>query len=314
MELTRKPGLAMAAVTRPFVPALFDFDADQTPNPPAPLSLFEIIRKVYDSDVLHPVMPYDNDALLSARIAAVADGPAVPAIRALVAQWLSPAEETRPTPADLARKHEEVTWLATLLVAGSGRAGRAPRLDFFLMHVLNSALFLPALLALLPPARQARLLQAYTAVAVFLLITRGRPRIDPALMMTYSATPAPPRALKFPPSPDAVGDPNDLATANPWDVIVPCVLHAPDSHVVKSIRALYYAAQHFGHTAAGGAPGALDKDGGETHKGIKEMDGSIFFRAAGVVMDQLGWVTYGEKAGSWDGSAHGWDDAWKNED
>jgi len=45
-----------------------------------------------------------------------------------------------------------------------------------------------------------------------------------------------------------------------------------------------------------------------------EVDGSVFVRAAGLVMGNLGWVGWGEKKGAWDRSALGWDDAWKGED
>ncbi|KZP16280.1 hypothetical protein FIBSPDRAFT_63876, partial [Athelia psychrophila] len=307
-------GLAMAAVTGPFVPALFNDNAAQTTQSAPSLSLFEIIRRVYDSETLHPVMPYDNDALLGKRIKDAASGGRVEAIRELVAQWFSADEGV----AQLEHKHEELVWVATLLLAGSGRPGRQPRLDFFLMHILNSSLFIPSLLKLVPaPALKVKLLKAHLAVAIFILITRGRPRIDAELMMSNTATPAPPasatRHLKFPPSPSAVGDPNDKDTANPWDVIVPCVMHAQDSHIVKAIRTLYFASQRFGHTAAGAVPGALDKDGKETHKGMQALDGSVFVRAAGLAMDAIGWVTYGEEERRWDGSAHGWDDAWKED-
>ena len=45
-----------------------------------------------------------------------------------------------------------------------------------------------------------------------------------------------------------------------------------------------------------------------------EMDGTIFVRAAGIVMDSLGWVDYGQEARTWDRSALGWDAAWDNEE
>ena len=44
------------------------------------------------------------------------------------------------------------------------------------------------------------------------------------------------------------------------------------------------------------------------------MDGTIFIRAAGLVMETLGWVSYGQKPGTWDGSALGWDAAWDSGD
>lgn len=307
-------GLAMAAVTDPYVPALFDFEAEQLTTSAVPLSLFEILREFYDSDTLHPVMPYEKDALFGRLVKDTQANGRPEAIRALVAKWFGPAEG----PAHLASKHDELTWFATLIVAGSGRMGRAPRLDFYLMHILTSSLFIPSLLKLVPkPEMQVKLMKAYLAVALFDTIARGRPRIDAELMMTYSATPAPPasatRHMKFPPSPAAVSDPNDSAIANRWDVIVPCALLAPDSHIVKVVRALYDAAQRLGHTAAGEVPGAVDDEEKETLKGLKGIDGTVFVRAAGVAMDALGWVTYGEKDQWWDGSGLGWDDAWKDD-
>jgi hypothetical protein len=37
------------------------------------------------------------------------------------------------------------------------------------------------------------------------------------------------------------------------------------------------------------------------------VDGSLFDRAAGVVMDVKGWVSQGQPAGSWDSTAFEWD-------
>jgi hypothetical protein len=53
--------------------------------------------------------------------------------------------------------------------------------------------------------------------------------------------------------------------------------------------------------------GALGLDG-------KEMNGTIFVRAAGVLMNTLGLLTLGQAVGSGDRGALGWDDAWKGED
>jgi hypothetical protein len=90
-------------------------------------------------------------------------------------------------------------------------------------------------------------------------------------------------------------------------------LHHKDAHVLKVVRMLYYCALRYGSTAPGGAIGARDRDGKETHVGAGEMDGTVFVRAAGVVSDTLGWVAYGGKEGRWDQSALGWDAAWEGE-
>lgn len=46
--------------------------------------------------------------------------------------------------------------------------------------------------------------------------------------------------------------------------------------------------------------------------GIGKVDGTVFVRAAGVMVDTLGWGEGGEK-GEWDRSALGWDEAWIDE-
>ncbi|TFK84112.1 hypothetical protein K466DRAFT_589194 [Polyporus arcularius HHB13444] len=261
-----------------------------------------------------PVMPYDPEALLSARFkAACADGrPAE--IRRLSALWQIDVYGGQ---AELDDKVEELLWTATLLLAGTGKRGRKPRLDFFLMHMVTATLFVPSLLNVIPSMEsKATLLRAFVPVLLMYLTVRGRPRIDPGLIMSYPAVPRPPNSAGNASAPDAsaIGDPHSTEDASPWPAIVASVLHAPDAHTVKAIRSLYYAAQRYGRTPPGGAFGAFDREGRETHDGMGQVDGTVFLRAAGVVMDTLGWVSYGQKAGSWDRSALGWDDAWKNGD
>ncbi|CDO71498.1 hypothetical protein BN946_scf184909.g92 [Trametes cinnabarina] len=318
--------LAQTAVHEAFRPELFDL----TNPPPAPEtldykhsasshrepskghSLLSILRQVYDSDIMKPVMPYDPDALLSARFrAACADG-RPEEIRRLSALWQI---DTSRGQAELDEKVEELLWTATLLLVGSGRRGHKPRLDFFLMHMLNASLFVPSLLAAIPTMEsKATLLRAIVPVLLIYLTVRGRPRIDAELVLTYTDTPRPPNERLPEPDASAIGKPQDSADFNPWPGIVASVLHAPDAHTLKAIRVLYYAAQRYGRTPPGGVIGAFDVDGRETHEGIGKVDGTLFVRAAGVVMNTLGWVTHGQEAGSWDRSGLGWDDAWKSSD
>ena len=275
-------------------------------------SLLSILREAYDSPAMKPVMPYDPDALLSKRIRDVLQDGRPEEIKRLSSLWKVDISKGQK---ELDAKVEELLWLTTLLLAGSGRQGRKPRLDFFLMHLLNSTLFIPSLLNAIPSAEsKALLLRATVPIILIFLLLRGRPRIDPELLMSYTANPHPPNFENGPePYETAIGDPRKDATANPWPVITASVLHAPDPHTLKAIRALYYAAQKYGLTPAGGAIGAFQPNGEETHKGTSTMDGSIFIRAAGIVMDVMGWVSHGQKEGTWDRSALGWDDAWKGE-
>ena len=259
-------------------------------------------------------MPYDPDALFSARLREARKNGRPEEIRRLSALWFAADEPDE----QLNIKVEELFWATTLLLAGTGKPGRKPRMDFFLMHLLNATLFLPSLLKAIPTQRsRADLTQAFLATALMIIILRGRPRIDTELMMSYCANPNPPHiegAPILPVDSSAIGDPNDPACINPWTNILSSVIYAPDPHTVKAIRALYYASQHYGHTSAGDVVGTIGSDGQETLKGIGKVDGAVFVRAAGVVMDSLGWVSHGETAGDWDRSALGWDDAWKGGD
>lgn len=72
----------------------------------------------------------------------------------------------------------------------------------------------------------------------------------------------------------------------------------------KSIRALLYYSQKYGATQAGTVPGASKIPGGET------LDGSLFVRVAGRIMDVTGWVAAGERERRWDRSGLGWDEVW----
>ncbi|KAI5118792.1 hypothetical protein M0805_005020 [Coniferiporia weirii] len=293
-------GLAEAAVTRSVPPALFEDSAE----PPAEsVSLLEIIRKMYDSDVLKPIMPYQPDALLSTRMKEALTDDRAREIRRLSAQWHVDASLS---PAEFEKRTEEALWVATLLLAGTGKRGRAPRLDFFLMHVLTSSLFLgPLVRAIRAPEDRARLLRVFVPVVLLIILVRGRPRIDCALVMGYTAVPRPPSAQK---------DDDGAALTNPWPAILDDAVRAPDAHTVKVVRTLFYAAQRCGETPPGGAPGAFGAGGKETLEGAGELDGTLFVRAAGVVMDTLGWVTHGQKEGKWDRSALGWDAAWEGGD
>ena len=254
-------------------------------------------------------MPYNPDALLSTRIREASKDGRPEEIKRLAALWFSADEGEE----QMEKKIEELFWVSTLLFAACGKPGRKPRFDFFLMHILNATLFLPSLIKAIPSKEsQVKLFKAFLPVALMYLILRGRPRIDAELVMTYTPHPLPPGVPKLKPDPSAMGDPNDPACINPWLSIISSVIHAPEAHIVKAIRALYYAAQKYGHTAPGDVVGALNGEQ-ETHKGIAMVDGTLFIRAAGAAMDTLGWVTHGQKEGNWDRSALGWDDAWKTD-
>ncbi|KAI0801750.1 hypothetical protein BC629DRAFT_1581168 [Irpex lacteus] len=305
--------LAQTAVHSPFLPEIYDLRSQPKGNdeqaaqpsghrqPKSGHSLLAILREACESPDMAPVMPYDPNALLSKRTRdALEGGQRVREIIRLSNLWAV-------DPSDIDSKIEELLWAATLLLASTGKAGRKPRLDFFLMHILTASLFLPSLMKAIPTAK-SKVATLRAMVPVILMI-------DADLIMSYTSTPRPPTSYVPQPNASAVGKPDNEEYVNPWPAIIESVVHAPEPHTLKAIRSLYYASQQYGTTPKGGAIGAfLPGTEEETLKGLANVDGTIFVRAAGVVMDSLGWVTYGQEAGSWDRSALGWDDAWKNGD
>lgn len=207
-------------------------------------------------------------------------------------------------------RHMELGWLTALLTGATTRPNYEIRVDFFLMHLLNSSHFVTAYMKVLNETHRRNLLQTYAMSLFQILATRGRPQLFLDLVMSASATPHGPipRAKDGPLQ--AVGDPHNPAQANPWLEVVDNALAAYDSHVPKAIRSLVYYAQHLGWTPAGGLPGCADENGAEVIRGIGKVDGSVFVRIAGKYMDFTGWVKEGGRYQDFDRSALGWAEAW----
>lgn len=302
-------GLAQAAVHTPTAPEIYDFSYEETSSSDPGLTVLEILRQVYDSEVLKPA-PYEPNALFTARLRKIVERGHVE-MRKICAGF---HVDTRASDAVFASKVEEFIWASTLLMSATGRKGREVRLDFFLMHLVTSSLFLqPFLRVLENPISKANLLRAYLPVVVLLTLARGRPRIDPGLLMSYPFTPRAPGASPFRPTKSAIGLATDDADYNPWPVMFEDVVYHPDAHVLKAFRALAFGAREYGAVPAGEAIGAfLSKtDSKESRPGAAQMDGTIFVRAAGMMMDYMGWTAHGQEArDDWDRSALGWDAAW----
>jgi hypothetical protein len=312
---------------------------------------------MYDSPLLTPVLPYDPNALLRHRVIThLSDGRPEEIIR-IADLWALPSSSSSSTAPDSKEwdsKIEEIFYLSTLLTCATHKPNRKPRLDFFLMHTLTSALFLPSIFKYIKnPEHRRVLLRSYLRTVLFIILIRGRPRIDPELIMSYSQFPSPPPSSSDAPprkkedNPDALGLSEEEEEQNPWPAIITTAIHVPDAHTAKTIRSLLYAAQHYGTTFPPLVPGAFHslppsppsssppagvpilstvaettttETGNEqtpkeeTHLGSSKLDGTLFVRAAGLVLDVLGWADHGDKKGEWDRSALGWDGAWEGED
>jgi hypothetical protein len=294
-------GLAQAAVTEPEGASVMDASGVPEIRSGPQVPLLVLLRDIYDEPSLEPG-PYPTNGIPPRRL----DPARSAAIRAVYAKWTFNLHDA----ADFTAKIEQCMWQAALLLGATGKADRRPRMDFFLMHFVTSALFLRVVVdALAQPLHKAQLLQAYVRLTAFFVILRGRPRIDCALAMAYPAHPAPPTGL------DAAG--TVLGTFGGSSAWLPLLNNAglhPEAHVVKAIRALFYCAQRYGNTPAGAVVGAVDADGKEMHKGAAGLDGTLFIRVAGVLTSALGWVAHGDEEKEWDVSGLGWEESWRKED
>jgi len=181
---------------------------------------------------------------------------------------------------------------------------------------VTSSIFLKPICGALRNANhKAALLRGFVPAMLLVMLSRGRPRIDAELAMSYTAFPRPPGDGHPSPSPssEATGNPQVDEDYNPWPGLVEGCLYHSDSHVPKTIRTLYYAAQEYGDRP-GVPPGVGSTGAGGLHDGIGKVDGTVFVRAAGVVMETLGYSGRGQKEGEWDRSALGWDAAWESGD
>ncbi|KAF9446585.1 hypothetical protein P691DRAFT_761515 [Macrolepiota fuliginosa MF-IS2] len=286
-------------------------------------SLLEIVRQVCDSPVLAPPLPYDPNVLLSERLKKSVEGPKAAEIMRICKQYMHSIPNDA-SDEELSARVEELIWTGSLVLFATGREGRETRLDFFLMHLVTSSLFFEPLLGALEDTRsKVALIRQYIPIMVTLILSRGRPVIRPSLVREWSTTPRPSgwqaalgiRSHKG----SGIGDMAKDEDYNPWPALIQGAAHHPDLHLAKTMRTLVLAERKYGIIPPGGVIGAFRpaKKGvdqpEETFPGMAKIDGTLFVKAAGVMMDYMGWSVCGEPAKEdWDRSALGWDDAWVN--
>ncbi|WVF71677.1 hypothetical protein IAT40_006485 [Kwoniella sp. CBS 6097] len=277
-------------------------------------SLLEIYSIMVASDKLTPA-PYDKDSLINDKLKLATQDGKAEALRKLVDEWSLTDDELADGKDGWERKFEEVAIFVTLLACGTGREGHPPRVDFFLMHALTSSIFIPTYLPLLSIPHRRVLLRAYLLVALHITLARGKPRINPSLLMSYNAFPTAPgsEGLVKAKKGKIVGEPEKKESRNGWLDVVESSLAYTDSHVPKAIRSLLHFSNHYGAYPPGAFIGTY-LAGGQTHEtipGLSKVDGSVFIRAAGLIMQQLGWTREGEEEGNWDFEGIGYDEVWK---
>jgi len=201
-------------------------------------------------------------------------------------------------------KIEELSWMATLIYGIGGWGGRSTspggnlNADFFLMHQVTSALFLPAFVAYLPPSSIAVFLRTYFLTCLTWWVARGRPALP--IREFYSSVTATP-AL---PGPDNVkGGTSTLSPENPtpnaWLSITQTAIMHSDHHLCKVQRALAHFATRYGERPAGHFTQLLDVMDMNLD-GIELLDGTLFVRVASLTAERVGWLRDGQEIDFWD--------------
>ncbi|TFK51605.1 hypothetical protein OE88DRAFT_1567261 [Heliocybe sulcata] len=221
-------------------------------------------------------------------------------VRKAAEEWL-PLDGPEPSEATLNHKMEEIIWMNVALYAICGWTdAKQFNADFFLMHLVTSALFLPSLLApsVLPMSSRRHLLQAYFSICVSTWISRGRPALAIRDFMARTDAHITPPGVKPDPHKDALphDDKKLQVNANAWLPIVQTTLVHPDEHLCKTQRALAHFAVLYGDR-----PKEYWKnEGAHNLDGLEELDGTLFARAAALTANRLGWMVEGEEKGHWD--------------
>ena len=163
------------------------------------------------------------------------------------------------------------------------------------MHLLTSSIFLPSYVAAFEDsATKVLVIRSWLRIALGLVIERGKPKLHIAHLMAQSATPSPAQSIR--PQPHRRAILASVSEPAPWLPVIRSAFQHPDSHQIKAIRSLVYASQHMGGLSEGGVRGAERLEAGD------QLDGSVFVRAAGVIMASTGWVGDGEAPKEWDRS------------
>lgn len=327
-------GLAQTAVHSASLASIFPYSTAWGPDnaalllpvtgpgrqPSRGISLLEVLRQVSDSPILTPPLPYNREILVSAQVKLILEREKPEDILCIVQQYTL-AIPNDASEDELDSRAEELIWAATLLLFATGREGREARLDFFLMHFVTSSIFFKPLFSVIKsPRSKVALIRHYVLLLIILMLARGRPLIRANLVREWTATPRPAewdKVLCINKEKDlGVGSMKNDDDYNPWPSLIQGAIHHPDLHLTKVMRALVFASQQFGNTGPGevvGAfrPGETERQQ-ETFKGMSQLDGTLFVRAAGVVMDYMGWTIAGIPASSslWDRSLLGYDESW----
>jgi hypothetical protein len=105
------------------------------------------------------------------------------------------------------------------------------------MHCLTSSIFLSSVLVHLTPPHRLVILKSYLTVVLVTALSRGRPRINPEIVLAHTAFPSPRKVAKSNDAPgkdvegldeqtETIGKLEDSTYGNFWTGVVDNALHA----------------------------------------------------------------------------------------
>ncbi|OAX40835.1 hypothetical protein K503DRAFT_768195 [Rhizopogon vinicolor AM-OR11-026] len=181
---------------------------------------------------------------------------------------------------EIERKIEECIWTTTIMYGiGGWSKENGFKADFFLMHLVTSSLFLPALVSYLPQDSQVILLRAYFALTLAWWISRGCPRPDD-IQGFLTAT-----------NSHLSSDGEVPLEANPFLDIVRSGSTHSNEHVLKIQRTFAHFSSVYGVRPKGYFTGT-------ELEGAEVLDGSLFLRAARLTDEHM---SHGTKSWSFEG-------------
>jgi len=175
---------------------------------------------------------------------------------------------------EITERTKELLWMAAVIYATSyDREQEKFALNFFLMHLVTSSLFLPAILPCLDQQLRPVLLKAFFRTAICIWVGQGR------FELRISECMREPSFIQVPASQ------NPKETENPWYKVLQSAAKHPDEHTTKLIRALSFNANTYGDSQ----PGYYSCD----LKGSELLDSTVFLRASIMTLNKLDWEAHG---------------------
>ncbi|EHS63875.1 hypothetical protein PGT21_008752 [Puccinia graminis f. sp. tritici] len=253
----------------------FDFRCEETNKtfkPKTGLSAFQILHKIsQETELPDPSFQTYNTR---EQFSMAAEHPAL-------VPWLDKWEiEDDCDWKEILERTKELIWMVAVIYTTSYDKEKGKfALNFFLMHLVTSSLFLPAILPYLDQRLRPTLLKAFFKTAICIWVGQGR------FELRISECLKEPSFIQVPDSQ------NPGESENPWYKVLESAAKHPDEHTTKIIRALYFNANTYGSSQ----PGYYSCD----LKGSELLDSTLFLRASIMTLNKLEWSGEGAMDFKW---------------